>query len=224
MTKETFLKILKSNKDFFNGISFSIEGCDGSGKGLLLSKIMELFSEAEIDVVSTREPGGVPISESIRNIIVDKNNTNMDSKTEALLYIAARNQHLVEKVIPLLKQKKCVILDRFIDSTYVYQGIARGLGIEKMIELNEFVLDGFNVKKTIYLDIDPEVSLKRIASNNRETNRLDLESLNFHQKVREGYLYLANEKFQNRISVVNADQTPEAVLEDALDVIAGMIQ
>jgi dTMP kinase len=138
--------------------------------------------------------------------------------TEAMLFAAARNQHLVDKVIPALEQGKVVVFDRYYDSSLVYQGIARGLGMETVWEINKVAVGNCIPKLTIYLDIDPAKGLARIAENNRETNRLDLESMDFHNKIRAGYLQIA-EMFPERIRVVNADQTPDEVFADVVNLI-----
>ena len=131
----------------------------------------------------TREPGGVLIGEKIRQVILDPSHTQMDAKTELLLYIASRRQHLVEKVLPALEAGKLVIMDRFIDSSVAYQGFGRGLDIEAIDWLNQFATDGLKPDLTLYFDIEVEEGLARIAANsNREVNRLDLEGLDLHKK------------------------------------------
>lgn len=196
------------------GFIISIEGGEGSGKGTLIDFLKKLFP----DFVFTREPGGCKIAEQIRNVIVDKENVGMTPITEAMLFAAARNQHLVDKVIPALNDGKVVVFDRYYDSSLVYQGIARGLGMDVVWEINKVAVGDCIPVLTIYLDIEPEKGLARIMENNRETNRLDLESMDFHNKIRNGYLELAK-IFPDRIKVVNADQTPEAVLQDVVQLI-----
>ena len=196
------------------GKFLTLEGGEGSGKGTVMVGLMKTYSDA----VFTREPGGTKIAEQIREIIVGKENTELSPEAEALLFAAARAQHMHEKILPALEQGKTVISDRFIDSNFAYQGYARGLGIDRIMKANEMAVGNRMPDMTIYLDIDPEIAFKRIAENNRETNRLDLESMAFHKKVREGYLLLA-EMFPERVRVVNADQTPEAVLADVIKLI-----
>ncbi len=196
------------------GFIISIEGGEGAGKG----KLIELLKERYPDFVFTREPGGTKISEEIRSVIVNKENVGMTPITEAMLFAAARNQHLVDKVIPALNDDKIVVFDRYYDSSLVYQGIARGLGIETVWDINKLAVGVCIPKLTVYLDISPEKGLARITNNNRETNRLDLESMEFHTKIRNGYLHIAK-MFPERIKVVNADQTPEEVLNDVVALI-----
>ena len=143
----------------------------------------------------------------------------MDGKTEALLFAASRRQHLVEKVIPALNAGKIVICDRFIDSSLVYQGYARGLTMESVMKVNSFAIEEYMPDITIYLDIDPELGLSRILKNNgREINRLDLENLDFHKKVREGYKLLIKE-FPNRIIEIDGSKDVEVVFEAVLDAL-----
>lgn len=143
----------------------------------------------------------------------------MDPKTEALLYAAARRQHLVEKVTPALEQGHIVLCDRFIDSSLAYQGYARGLGIDEVLSINQFAIGDMMPHVTIYFSIDPEEGLKRIDANgSREKNRLDLEKLSFHTKVQEGYRELMK-RFPERFHSVDAAQSKDLVVQDVLKVI-----
>ncbi|ABK62224.1 MULTISPECIES: dTMP kinase [Clostridium] len=196
------------------GAFITLEGPEGSGKTTIVKMIEKYLSENNIEYISTREPGGINISEQIRDVILNKDNVAMDARTEALLYVASRRQHLAERVIPAIKEGKVVICDRFIDSSLAYQGYARGIGIDEVMAINEFAIDGYMPDLTLYLDIEPEVGLKRISKNNeREVNRLDLEALDFHKKVREGYFKLL-EKYPNRIKKINANQPVDKVFEE----------
>lgn len=193
------------------GLFITIEGGEGAGKTTLIETLAEYGAASGRTVVTTREPGGIPIAEQIRQVILDPKHTAMDARTEALLYAAARRQHLVEKVIPALDRGEIVICDRFIDSSLAYQGHARGLGIEEVWEINSFAIAGTMPDLTIYMDVRPEIGLERISKgDNREVNRLDLESLAFHNRVREGYNLLL-QRYPDRISRIDAEQTPEAV-------------
>jgi dTMP kinase len=197
----------------------TIEGPEGSGKSSVTKRVTEILEKEGYEVVLTREPGGTPISEEIRNVILDKANTKMDGMTEALLYAASRRQHLVEKIWPLSKAGKIVISDRFIDSSLAYQGGARGLGIDKILDLNMYATDGYFPDLTLLFDIEPELGLARIAANaNREVNRLDLEKLDFHKKVRTTFLELAK-RFPKRYVVIDASQSFEKVIQDAYHAI-----
>ena len=197
------------------GIFITLEGGEGSGKTTIAKMLKEVL-EPQKHVVITREPGGVKIAEEIRNVIVDVNNTEMDARTEALLYAASRRQHHVEKVMPVLAQGGIVICDRFIDSSLVYQGIGRGLGIENVYNMNLFATEGVMPDLTLFFDIKPEEALKRInMDDEREVNRLDLESLSFHQSVYNGYKKVVS-MYPDRIKTINAAQSVEEVLQQAL--------
>lgn len=201
----------------------TIEGPEGSGKTTATNKVVEELEKLGYQIVRTREPGGTPISEQIRNVILDKQNTMMDPRTEALLYAAARRQHLVEKVWPATKEGKIVICDRYIDSSLAYQGGARGLGIDNIININMFATEDTWPDLTLLFDIEPELGLERIAKNKeREINRLDLEKLEFHKKVRETFLSLAK-KQPDRFVVIDASKTPDEVKQDALNAILNKI-
>lgn len=203
---------------------FSFEGPEGAGKTTIVRMLKDYLSEQHVDVVATREPGGIDIAEQIRAVILHPNNERMDARTEALLYAAARRQHLVEKVIPALKDGKVVLCDRFIDSSLAYQGVARGLGIDEILAINAFAIENWMPTLTIYFDIDPSLGLARIRENGlREVNRLDLEELSFHEQVRKGYMVLLD-RFPNRIKKVDATQPIKKVFEDVWALIEPLIR
>ncbi|MFJ7842104.1 MULTISPECIES: dTMP kinase [Lysinibacillus] len=202
----------------------TFEGPEGAGKTTIIKKIAERLAQENIDVLATREPGGIEIAEKIRTIILNPAHTAMDERTEALLYAAARSQHYFEKVRPALDAGKMVICDRFIDSSLAYQGYARGIGVDEVLSINEFAIGKKLPDLTILFDISPEVGLARIhAHGDREVNRLDVESLAFHQKVREGYLQLVK-RYPERIRVINADQNMEHVVEDVWAIVYKAMQ
>ena len=197
----------------------TLEGPEGSGKTTAVEAAVKKLEEMGYVIVRTREPGGTPISEEIRNVILDKKNTNMDPRTEALLYAASRRQHLVEKVWPALKEGKIVICDRYLDSSLAYQGGARGLGVDEILNVNLFATENTWPDLTLLFDIKPEEGLKRIAANaDREVNRLDLEKIEFHQKVRNTFLSLA-ERYPDRYVVIDASKTREEVASATLEAI-----
>lgn len=192
----------------------TFEGPEGAGKTTILKEIVERFQEQGIDILATREPGGSYIAEQIRQVILNPNHTEMDARTEALLYAAARSQHFAEKIEPALAESKIVLCDRFIDSSLAYQGVGRSLGINEVYDINVFAIGNKMPDCTILFDLEPEVGLARIhAHSEREINRLDVESLTFHQSVRDAYLQLA-EKYSNRIQIVDANRPIEVVVED----------
>lgn len=196
-------------------IFISFEGPEGAGKtSVLEALISELKTKLGDNLVTTREPGGNPISEAIRSILQPEEDNGMDKRTEALLYTAARRQHLVENIKPALDQNKIVISDRYVDSSLVYQGGGRGLGIDNIWEINQFAIDGLLPDMTIYLDVPVEIGLARVNENRQgKIDRLDKESISFHQKVRETYLKLQSE-FSDRIKIVDATQPLNKVIDD----------
>ncbi|MGR5846686.1 dTMP kinase [Streptococcus pneumoniae] len=196
------------------GFLVSLEGPEGAGKTSVLEALIPILEDRGVEVLSTREPGGVLIGEKIREVILDPSHTEIDPKTELLLYIASRRQHLVEKVLPALAAGKLVIMDRFIDSSVAYQGFGRGLDIDAIDWLNQFATDGLKPDLTLYFDIEVEEGLARIAANsNREVNRLDMEGLDLHRKVRQGYLSLL-EREGNRIEKIDASLPLDQVIEN----------
>lgn len=195
------------------------EGGEGSGKTTISDMIYNYLTENNISCIKTREPGGIKIAEDIREVILDKDNTSMDAKTEALLYAAARRQHLVEKVTPNLEKGINVICDRFIMSSLAYQGYARGIGVDDVYEINRFAISDCMPDMTLLFDIDPKVGLSRIGKNkDREINRLDLEELDFHYKVREGYTLLSEDKKFN-VEIINAENSIQEVFENVKNII-----
>lgn len=197
----------------------TFEGGEGTGKSTALKAISAYFEDNKIPFILSREPGGTPIGEEIRNVILSKNNGAMDLRVEALLFAASRRQHLIEKIWPALKAGTNVLCDRYLDSSLAYQGNARGLGIENVLKVNEFATEGTFPDITLFFDLDPEVGLQRIAANQqREVNRLDLEKMSFHKSVREGFLKLA-EMYPNRYVVIDASKSPQEVADACINAI-----
>lgn len=202
-----------------SGYFITLEGGEGAGKTTVLKLLEEQLIAKGFDVLTTREPGGIHIAEQIRHIILDPDHTEMEERTEALLYAAARRQHLVEKVMPAIEEGKVVLCDRFIDSSLAYQGYARQIGMEEVLSINQFAIEGCMPSLTLFFDITPEQGLERIAQNDeREKNRLDLEKLSFHQKVYEGYQLLL-ERFPNRLKRIDAGQQIDCVTAEAMQLI-----
>ena len=206
------------------GRLITIEGPDGSGKTTLLENLAPAVAQNfGVEVMTSREPGGVRIAEQIRELILEINYTNMDKKTELLLYMAARRQHLVEKVLPALAEGKWVLLDRFIDSSVAYQGGGRGIDLSSIQWLNDFATDALSPDLTLLLDIPSDQGLARVMSGQgREINRLDLEAVDMHQKVRQTYLSLA-EQVPGRIKVVDAQKTPQEILAESLAIVTEVL-
>lgn len=197
----------------------TFEGVEGCGKTTIINMIYEKLKSMNFDVIHVREPGGVKISEQIRNIILDKSNTEIDDRCEALLFAASRRQLLVEKIFPALKVNKIVICDRFVDSSLAYQGGGKRLGIDNVLNINLFATENSLPNLTILFDIDPELGLKRIAKNSeREINRLDLQKIDFYNRVRDAYLYLANAN-KDRYQIIDASKSIEEVYNTTLEII-----
>lgn len=197
----------------------SFEGIDGSGKSTIAKLVDEQLKKEGYQTVLTREPGGVKIAEDIRAIILDKNNTNLDDHTEALLFAAARRQHLKERILPALKENKIVLCDRFVDSSLAYQGGGKHLGVNEVYNINIFATDNLLPDLTLLFDMDPQEALKRIDNNKeREVNRLDLEKLSFYETTRNTFLDLAK-KYPTRIKIVNASKSIHEVLDEAMKII-----
>jgi dTMP kinase len=206
------------------GIFITIEGGEGAGKTTLIEGIWRMLDTKGIPVLTTREPGGIPIAEQIRGVILDQANVKMEARTEALLYAAARRQHLVEKVRPALAEGRVVICDRFVDSSLAYQGYARGLGMDEVWSINRFAVEDTMPQLTLWMDVKPETGLSRVHSAaGREINRLDLEGLAFHRLVREGYMRLY-EREPQRIVRLDAEQPENELLNEAFRIIQPILE
>ena len=203
------------------GLFITFEGNDGSGKTTISKMAYEKLMDMGYPVVYTREPGGIDIAEQIRHVILDPKNTAMDARCEALLYAASRRQHLVEKVLPALAKHQIVLCDRFVDSSLVYQGIARGIGIEEVYKINEFAIEGHLPDATIFLHVDLHTGLSRIETRG-EKDRLDNESMKFHQMVSEGYDTI-REMFHERMHVIDATKSIEDVLKATIECLMEII-
>ena len=192
------------------GLFISFEGGEGSGKSSAINVVKGKLEADGYKVVVTREPGGISVSEQIRDVILAVDN-KMSKETEALLYAASRTEHLYRKVIPLVNDGYIVISDRYIDSSLAYQGYARGIGIEKVLEINMFAKE-YLPKVTYFFDVRPEVGLARIVGRDK-IDRLDLEGFDFHQKVYDGYKEVCK-LYPERIKVINGERPIELIIED----------
>ena len=192
------------------GIFISMEGPDGSGKTTQITLLRNHLEQRGYDeVVITREPGGTVISEAVRGIILNRAYAEMDDRTEAMLYAAARAQLVAQVIKPALESGKAVISDRFVDSSAVYQGMARGLGVQNVYDLNAFAIQGIMPDLTIHLDLPAEVGLSR-AKARAELDRMEAESIAFHKKVAQGYRDLAK-LAPERIHTIDATQSIEEI-------------
>ena len=200
------------------GIFISMEGPDGSGKSTQIELIKEYLEKEGKDVIITREPGGTRISEAIREIILNSEYTEMSPVTEMMLYASARAQLIAEVIGPAIESGKAVISDRFVDSSLVYQGMARGLGVETVYEINKVAIGEYMPQLTIMLDLPAEVGIGR-KKDQKELDRMELESLEFHKKVAAGYREMA-QRFPERIKSIDATLP----IEEIYGIIKGSVE
>lgn len=199
------------------GKFITFEGCDGCGKSTQLKLLSNYLTEQNIPHIFTREPGGGKISEAIREILLNGKNTEMTDECEALLYAAARVQHLADRVEPALQEGKLVICDRYVDSSLAYQAYARGLGEDFIKKINAFALQNYLPDVTIFIDLTPEAAFLRKCGAD-ENDRLEQAGMDFHKKVYEGYDTLAKNE-PERIVRVDGNQTPNGIFENVLAIL-----
>lgn len=202
------------------GSLITFEGPDGAGKTTIINEILKQIPESKrSNVLVTREPGGSKISETIRQIILDPNNKEMDDRTEALLYAAQRGQHVNETIVPALNAGKTIFSDRYIDSSLAYQGVGRNLGIEAIKTINDFATNNLTADLTLFFDIKPAEGLARIKKlRPDQEDRLEQEKLAFHEKVYDGYKQLIN-LYPERIKIVDASKSIPEVVEQSVKII-----
>ncbi len=205
-----------------SGLFITLEGTDGSGKTTQINKLKKYFSGKGYNVVCTREPGSTPIGEKIREIIIDKNNSEMSDITEALLYAAARAQLVDEVIEPVLEDGGIVISDRFLDSSIVYQGFARGMGGNFIRNINKAGVKSLEPDITFLLKLKPEDSIAR-KSKQAELDRLEAEKDTFHQRVFDGYIRLAKRN-KERIKIIDALKTEEVIYKEMIQYIESFIK
>lgn len=203
----------------------AFEGIDGSGKSTVFNRIKEETSNTNLEnqLVFTREPGGTRISEDIRRLIISPDYEKMDPKTETLLYAAARRQNLTEKIIPALDANKVVLADRFIDSSLVYQGIGRNIGIQVVAKINQFVLGNVMPDRVIYFDISPQEAMNRLKKKKQAADRFEKENIQFFEKLSLGYRNLINKNPAHYV-VIDAQKTPQKVYESVKKVLIPLIK
>ena len=205
------------------GLFISMEGPDGSGKTTQIELLKEFLKEKGYDeIIITREPGGTVISEAIRGIILNKDYAEMNYMTEALLYASARAQLVGEVIKPALESGKAVISDRFVDSSAVYQGMARGLGVENVYKMNEYATLGILPDVTIHLDFPAQVGISR-KKEQAELDRMEREALSFHEKVAEGYRELAK-RAPERIYTIDATQSIDEIHRLIVDRVSKVLE
>lgn len=199
------------------GKFITFEGCDGCGKSTQLKLLSAYLEEQGIAHIFTREPGGGKISEAIREILLNGKNAEMSDACEALLYAAARAQHLADRVEPALAEGKLVVCDRYVDSSFAYQAYARGLGFDFIDKINSFATTNYMPDLTIFIELTPAEAFQRKHGAD-ENDRLEQAGMAFHKKVYSGYIELM-QKFPERIVIVNGRKTPEAVFSDVLRIL-----
>ena len=199
----------------------TFEGGEGTGKTTQINILKKYLEDQGLEVIITREPGGVTSAENIRAVIFDN---EIDPITETMLYAAARREHYIKKIKPALDAGKIVICDRFIDSSIVYQGIVRGVGVDLVENINKYAINNIEPDLTIFFDLDPEIGLKRVSLRNEQMNRFDKESLDFHLKVRKGYKLLS--KTRNRFVLIDASKSIEEVTKQIINImkISGVVK
>lgn len=195
----------------------TFEGCDGCGKSTQLKLLSEYLTKENVPHIFTREPGGGKISEAIREILLNGKNAEMTDECEALLYAAARTQHLRDRVEPALAEGKLVICDRYVDSSLAYQAYARGLGKEFVEKINAYALEKYSPDLTVFIDLSPEEAFQRKHGAD-ENDRLEQAGMAFHQRVYAGYKALAEEN-PARIVCVDGRQTPDGVFAQVLQAL-----
>lgn len=200
-------------KSLNHGLFITFEGGEGAGKTTLIESIVAALHQRGYLTLKTREPGGTRLGEEMRRMLLD-NKTPLSPYAELALFLASRAQHIAEVIAPALSEKKVVLCDRFNDSSIAYQGVARGLGPDRVADICDFFSEGLQPQLTFYLDIDPVVGLQR-ALRERSQDRIEAEDLFFHQKIRDAY-HAIQKKHPHRMHLLDASRLPEAVFHEAM--------
>ncbi len=188
------------------GCFITLEGCEGVGKSTQLGYLKEYLDGIDREVVYTREPGGTPLAEKIRNLILTE---EMDALTEAYLFATARMEHINRVILPALERGAVVLCDRYVDSSFAYQGFARGLGLKKVKEINFYALDNCMPDMTIFLDMDPRESFRKKSGKHIDDDRMENETAEFHSRVYEGFKTLASEESHRYVCIVPQEDKKE---------------
>ena len=205
------------------GFFITFEGTDGAGKTTQIQHLSAELRQAGYDICLTREPGGTPISEQIRDMLLNPDHSEMAATTELLLYAASRAQHVSEVIKPALEAGKIVISSRFADAMVVYQGYGRGLDLERINRLNRIATDGVTPDVTLVLDLPVEIGLQRVRERRGGLDRLEREKIEFHQRLRDGYRALAEQEPQ-RIKIIDAHASPEGVYTQIQGAVQPLLQ
>lgn len=204
------------------GTFITFEGGEGAGKTTLIERVYDALRSREADVIKTRAPGGTPLGAAIREILLHKNDFTIGKRSELLLFLADRAQHVEEIILPALEAGKIVLCDRFTDSTIAYQGGARGFGEESVKQLCTFSASGLEPDLTLYLDIEPQAGFERRGRNGFSNDRIESEQLSFHQKIRETFHKIA-QKEPERFHIIDARPALEQVFQQAMELIDAII-
>ena len=202
------------------GVFITLEGIEGSGKSTQLEFVIEYFQMLNLEVVSTREPGGTLVGEKIREILLDNSLPDMHANTELMLMFAARVEHVNSVITPALDQGKCVVCDRFYDASYAYQGYGRTIDLDRIDQLRKFSIGNLQPDLTLLLDVSLEASEARV-NNRGGKDRFENEEISFYEKVRAGYLDIAKNN-SSRVKIINANQSIVDVqksIKESLDVL-----
>ena len=205
------------------GLFITFEGTDGAGKTTQIERLTVDLRQTGYDVCLTREPGGTPISEQIRDMLLNPDHSEMAATTELLLYAASRAQHVSEVIKPALEAGKVVISSRFADATVVYQGYGRGLDLERIHHLNRIATDGVKPDVTFVLDLPVEIGLQRVQNSRGGLDRLEREKIEFHRRLREGYQIIAKQE-PERLKIIDAQVSPEQVYTQIQEAIQPLLQ
>ena len=205
-----------------NNLFITFEGGDGSGKSTQVNLLKEYLDNLNFETIKTREPGGTPSAEILRDLLTTGEVEKWTPMSEALLMWASRYEHLIQVIEPALNSGKNVICDRFYDSTYAYQGVAHNLGIDKMEKLKKIIIGDIEPDVTFVLDIDPKVGLKRSLDRSNQENRFESYNINFHNKIRSAFLEIAK-KNKNRCVVVDASLNEQEINNLIITVIDNLI-
>jgi len=205
-----------------NNLFITFEGGDGSGKSTQVNLLKDYLENLNFETIKTREPGGTPSAEILRDLLTTGEVEKWTPMSEALLMWASRYEHLIQVIEPALNSGKNVICDRFYDSTYAYQGVAHNLGIDKMEKLKKIIIGDIEPDVTFVLDIDPKVGLKRSLDRSNQENRFESYNIDFHNKIRSAFLEIAK-KNKNRCVVVDASLNEQEINNLIITVIDNLI-
>lgn len=209
----------------WNGLFVSFEGGEGAGKSSLIASVYEILKAEGFDVEQTREPGGTPLGDHIRQCLLSPpGDVQMGAKAELCLFLAGRAQHIEQTILPALQAGRIILCDRFNDSTIAYQGIGRGLGIDYVRQLCTLICDGVTPDLSFYLDVAPQIGLQRAVKGGkgRILDRIETEGLPFHESIRQAFMQIA-QKEKARFHVVDAHQSQQEVFTQVLDLIRAHI-